>query len=163
QTSILAVCSFMFALGIGLGMVLQVLMIAVQNAVDYRDLGVATSSAILFRFVGGSLGTAILGTVFALQLESHVAQILPAEAGMLNSGLDPQSLKGLTAPLRSLLSDAVAESLATSFGIAALVALLGFGIAWLLPELPLRRTIAAVTDGDIGGAMAHALTMPRDT
>ena len=52
---------FMFVLGLGLGMVMQVLVLAVQNAVEYRDLGSATSGATLFRSIGGSLGTAVLG------------------------------------------------------------------------------------------------------
>ena len=55
-------------LGLGMGLVMQVLVIAVQNAVDYRDLGVATSGNTLFRSVGGSVGTAVLGAVFAAQL-----------------------------------------------------------------------------------------------
>ena len=60
----------MFVLGLGLGLVMQVLVVAVQNAVDYEDLGVATSGATLFRSIGGSLGTAMLGAVFATQLSS---------------------------------------------------------------------------------------------
>ena len=55
---------YMFVLGLGLGMVMQVLVLAVQNAVDYSDLGVATSGATLFRSIGGSVGTAMLGAVF---------------------------------------------------------------------------------------------------
>ena len=61
-------------LGLGIGMVMQVLVIAVQNSVEYRDLGVATSGATLFRLVGGSLGTALLGAVFAARLASNLAQ-----------------------------------------------------------------------------------------
>ncbi len=56
---------FMFVLGLGLGLVMQVLVLAVQNAVDYPDLGVATSGATLFRSIGGSVGTAILGSIFS--------------------------------------------------------------------------------------------------
>ena len=60
----------MLVLGVGLGMVMQVLVIAVQNDTDYRDLGVATSGATLFRLIGGSLGTAILGAIFAARLSA---------------------------------------------------------------------------------------------
>ena len=60
---------YMFVLGLGLGMVMQVLVLAVQNAVDYSDLGVATSGATLFRSIGGSVGTAILGSIFASRPE----------------------------------------------------------------------------------------------
>src|SRR5690606_38780858 len=58
----------MLVLGLGLGLVMQVLVIAVQNAVDYKDLGVATSGAMLFRLIGGSFGTAVLGAIFAARL-----------------------------------------------------------------------------------------------
>jgi len=68
ETTMLTTAGFMLLLGCGLGCVMQVLIIAVQNAVDYHDLGVATSNAILFRFIGGSLGTALLGAVLATQL-----------------------------------------------------------------------------------------------
>jgi hypothetical protein len=68
ETTMITTASFMLLLGCGLGCVMQVLIIAVQNAVDYHDLGVATSNAILFRFIGGSLGTALLGAVLATQL-----------------------------------------------------------------------------------------------
>lgn len=70
ETTTLTTAGFMLLLGCGLGCVMQVLIIAVQNAVDYHDLGVATSNAILFRFIGGSLGTALLGAVLATQLNA---------------------------------------------------------------------------------------------
>ncbi|HEY5395964.1 MAG TPA: MDR family MFS transporter, partial [Trebonia sp.] len=64
--------AFMFVLGLGLGMVMQVLVLAVQNAVDYSDLGVATSGATLFRSIGGSLGTSVLGAIFANRLSTEL-------------------------------------------------------------------------------------------
>jgi EmrB/QacA subfamily drug resistance transporter len=70
ETTTLTTAFYMLLLGCGLGCVMQVLIIAVQNAVDYHDLGVATSNAILFRFIGGSLGTALLGAVLATQLNA---------------------------------------------------------------------------------------------
>ncbi len=70
ETTNLTIAALMLLLGFGLGFVMQMLIIAVQNAVDYHDLGVATSNAILFRFIGGSLGTALLGAVLATQLNA---------------------------------------------------------------------------------------------
>ena len=64
----------MLLVGVGLGLVMQVLVIAVQNAVDHRDLGVATSGAILFRLIGGSLGAAVLGAIFAAQLAPNLGE-----------------------------------------------------------------------------------------
>src|SRR6185312_12265833 len=80
NTSMLTTSFTMLGLGMGLGMVMQVLVIAVQNAVDYRDLGVATSGATLFRLVGGSLGTAALGAIFAARLSANLAQLVPTSA-----------------------------------------------------------------------------------
>src|SRR5258706_9925948 len=71
----------MLVLGVGIGMVMQVLVIAVQNAVDYRDLGVATSGATLFRLVGGSLGTALLGAVFSARLSANLAKVASSVQG----------------------------------------------------------------------------------
>ena len=73
QTSTLNAAMLMLLLGMGLGFVMQVLIIAVQNAVDYHDLGVATSNAILFRFIGGSLGTALLGAILATKLNQQLS------------------------------------------------------------------------------------------
>jgi MFS family permease len=70
ETTNLEIAGLMLLLGFGLGFVMQMLIIAVQNAVEYHDLGVATSNAILFRFIGGSLGTALLGAVLATRLEA---------------------------------------------------------------------------------------------
>jgi predicted MFS family arabinose efflux permease len=70
ETTNLAIAGLMLLLGFGLGFVMQMLIIAVQNAVEYHDLGVATSNAILFRFIGGSLGTALLGAILATRLEA---------------------------------------------------------------------------------------------
>ena len=133
ETSIFTASLYMLLLGLGLGFVMQVLIIAVQNVVDYHDLGVATSNAILFRFIGGSLGTSLLGAVLATQL---------------NKNITPAS---------------VASSLHTVFLVAAAVSLLGLLLSLLLPERPLRQTIAAATEADIGGDIAQAFAMPADT
>src|SRR5262249_54797687 len=72
---------YMFVLGLGIGSVMQVLVLAVQNAVDYHDLGVATSGATLFRSIGGSVGTAILGSIFTSRLRSEAPAPLAPAAG----------------------------------------------------------------------------------
>src|SRR6185369_5074109 len=74
DSSALYAAGAMLVLGLGLGLVMQVLVIAVQNAVDFGDLGVATSGATLFRLVGGSLGTAVLGSIFAGRLAMNLRQ-----------------------------------------------------------------------------------------
>lgn len=78
QTSTAAASVSMFILGLGLGMVMQVLVIAVQNAVDYRQLGVATSGATLFRSIGGAVGTAVFGAIFSNRLRVNLQRYLPS-------------------------------------------------------------------------------------
>jgi DNA-binding MarR family transcriptional regulator len=161
ETSTLAASLYMLLLGLGLGFVMQVLIIAVQNAVDYRELGVATSNAILFRFIGGSLGTALLGAVLATQLHANVNRLLPGTAAL--DLISPQALAGLSASVRAAYTEAFVESLSTVFLVAAAIAFFGLLVALLLPERPLRETIAAAAEVDIGGEIAQTFAMPTDT
>src|SRR5262249_58196277 len=68
---------YMLVLGLGLGMVMQVLVLAAQNAVSFELLGVATSGSTLFRQIGGSIGVSIFGAIFANRLASELADRLP--------------------------------------------------------------------------------------
>ncbi|HEX6536492.1 MAG TPA: MDR family MFS transporter [Gemmatimonadaceae bacterium] len=162
RTGALAASADMLVLGLGLGMVMQVLVIAVQNAVDYEDLGVATSGATLFRLIGGSLGTAVLGAIFAVHLDASLARRLGdagaiASGAHLGAGVSPVQLAAMPAPVRAAYASAFSESLSTVFLVATAIALVGFLLAWLLPERPLRETVSAAaadTGRDAGGAFA---------
>jgi EmrB/QacA subfamily drug resistance transporter len=127
---------YMLLLGIGLGMVMQVLVIAVQNSVEFRDLGVATSGATLFRLIGGSLGTAILGAIFSARLAANLAQATP-------------------------YADAFTASLNTVFLVAAVVCAIGFALTWFLPERPLRATVAEAAS-KAGAEAGEAFAIPTD-
>ena len=159
-TTIAEAMGVMLLLGLGLGMVMQVLVIAVQNAVDYTDLGVATSGATLFRLIGGSLGTAALGTLFAARLTDTLARTIPAGTpGLPNAAaIDVETLARLAPALRALYVQAFASSFSTVFLVATAIALVGFLLAWLLPDRPLRETIAAASTREMGEAFA----MPGD-
>jgi EmrB/QacA subfamily drug resistance transporter len=162
ETSLLGASLAMLVLGLGLGMVMQVLVIAVQNAVDYRDLGVATSGATLFRLVGGALGTAVLGAIFASRLSANLAQLLPGGSGAVASAtraLNPETLATVPAATRALYVQGFTESLSTMFIVAAAISLLGFLLTWLLPEQPLRETVAAAS-ANVGGDMGETFPMP---
>lgn len=133
---------YMVVLGAGLGMVMQVLVLAVQNAADRRDLGVATSSATFLRSIGSSFGVAIFGAIFSAQLARNLRQRLPASA--LAGRLNPTSLQGNPAALQKLppslhagLVFAVSDSLHVVFLTAVPVLLLAFAISLCLRELPL--------------------------
>jgi MFS family permease len=162
DTSLLGASASMLVLGLGLGMVMQVLVIAVQNAVDYRDLGVATSGATLFRLVGGALGTAVLGSIFASQLSANLAHLLPGGAAAVadaTRALDPERLATIPLATRTLYVQGFTESLSTMFIVAAGISLLGFALTWLLPEQPLRETVAAAS-ANVGGDVGETFPMP---
>ncbi|HET6679761.1 MAG TPA: MFS transporter [Gemmatimonadaceae bacterium] len=165
ESGALSISMFMLVLGLGLGMVMQVLIIAVQNSVPYRFLGVATSGATLFRLIGGSLGTAILGAVFAARLSRNLAATMPP--GALGGGpgsaahVSMERLAQLSPELHSIYTTAFSSSLNLTFLVAAGVCAFGFVFAWLLPERPLRTTVAEVA-GSAGHETGEAFARPAD-
>jgi EmrB/QacA subfamily drug resistance transporter len=142
---------FALVLGLGLGMVMQVLVLAVQNAVDYSVLGVATSGSTLFRQVGGSIGVALFGTIFANRLSNELASRLPAGA-KLPKTTDPHTIGQLPPKVHAAFEGAFAAALQPVFLMAAGISLLAFALAWLLHEVPLRT----------GTHAADAIPPPRD-
>jgi EmrB/QacA subfamily drug resistance transporter len=150
-TSLNTVLLLMLLLGLGMGCVMQVLVIAVQNAVDYRDLGVATAGNTLFRSVGGSVGTAALGVVFAARLST--------ELGDAARGLSIQGIAQMGSVQRAVYANAFTASIAAIFLVAAVIGTGAFLLTWLLPEQPLRATVAATSD-DVGQEVGNAMAMP---
>jgi EmrB/QacA subfamily drug resistance transporter len=152
DTGAMAASAAMFVLGLGLGSVMQVLVIAVQNAVGYDDLGAATSGATFFRSIGGSFGVAVFGAVFSARLSANVAhylagqQLPPGFSG--TAGASPEALKALPAAVHTGYIEAYAASLQTVFLIAVPIAAVAFLLTWLLPEVPLRTTTTAVDPGE---------------
>jgi EmrB/QacA subfamily drug resistance transporter len=139
---------YFFVFGLGLGLVMQVLVLIVQNAVGYEDLGVATSGATFFRSIGASFGVAIFGTVFASRLSHNLTVALagrPLPAGVGPDALkaDPRGIAALPASVRPSVLHAFAVSITDVFLYAAPVALLGFVLAWFLREDKLRGSVTA--------------------
>jgi EmrB/QacA subfamily drug resistance transporter len=146
-TGVLDYSLYMFVLGVGIGGVMQVLVIAVQNVVSYRDLGVATSGATFFRSIGGSFGTAVFGAIFANQLTGNLRHyltgtVLPAGFSA-TAGASPAALKRLPPAVHSGFVHAYAASLHTVFLWAVPIAAAAFALTWLLKEVPLRQAVAA--------------------
>src|SRR3954452_12245795 len=131
---------------LGLGMVMQVLVLAVQNAVPYEMLGVATSGATLFRSIGGSFGVAVLGAIFTGGLTSE----LPSGAAS-SGGLDPSAIHRLPAAQRDVFINAFTDALQLVFTVATVVVLVAFVVSWLIPERPLRTTVETTVGDVIGG------------
>jgi EmrB/QacA subfamily drug resistance transporter len=159
HTGRLEASAYMFVLGFGLGMVMQVLVLAVQNAVDYSDLGVATSGATLFRSIGGSVGTAVLGSIFSNRLQSELSAVLPPSAvkglGGSVAHANPRALSKLPPAIHADYIQAFANALGTVFLVAACVAAFAFLLSWLLEQRPLRDTVAA------GSGVGESFAVPK--
>ncbi|HSS74051.1 MAG TPA: MDR family MFS transporter, partial [Gaiellaceae bacterium] len=121
---------YMLVLGFGLGMTMQVLVLAAQNSVPYEQLGVATSGSTLFRQVGGSIGVSVFGAIFANQLASNLADALPPGT-QLPDAVSPGIIAQLPAAVHALYLDAFVSALGPVFSVAAAVSLVGFALTWL--------------------------------
>jgi EmrB/QacA subfamily drug resistance transporter len=133
---------YMLLLGFGLGMTMQVLVLAAQNAVPYELLGVATSGSTLFRQVGGSIGVAIFGAIFAHELTGHLDTAFPPGTPRPEAA-SPELVARLPEVLHSAYVSAFAASLRPVFAAAAFVAVFAFVLSWLLAEAPLRKSVQA--------------------
>ncbi|MEV0124458.1 MFS transporter [Streptomyces sp. NPDC050703] len=131
---------WMAVLGAGIGLVMPVLVLAVQNAVRPADLGTATSANNYFRQIGGSVGAAVFGTLFADRLADALADRVPADAGGAPpdaASLTPQLVHALPAPLREGYVQAYADAMPRIFLYLVPVLVLGTLIALFLKETPL--------------------------
>jgi EmrB/QacA subfamily drug resistance transporter len=126
----------MLVVGFGLGMVMQVLVLAVQNAVEHRHMGVGTSGSLMFRQIGGSIGLAMFGAIFANRLHSTLA-----EGGIQGpKTATPAVVANLPPAVHQAYVGAIASSLRPVFVVAAAISLFAFLLTWLLEEVPLRET-----------------------
>ncbi|MFC9058473.1 MFS transporter [Streptomyces sp. NPDC057074] len=140
---------WMAVLGAGIGMVMPVLVLAVQNSVRPADLGTATSANNYFRQIGGSVGAAIFGTLFADRLTDALADRVPAEAGAGlpdAEAITPQLVHSLPPALRDAYIGAYADAMPRIFLYLVPVLVLGLLIALFLKEKPLVSHNAPVTD-----------------
>jgi hypothetical protein len=137
--------AYMLVLGLGVGMVMQVLVIATQNTVHPRDLGVATSSVSFFRSVGGSVGVALFGAIFNARLANSLSGDLRAQ---LNPGsATPQQIRALPAAVQHAYVHGFSDALIGVFLYAVPIVLVGFVLTWFVREVPLRRWTAATEPG----------------
>ena len=133
---------YMLVLGMGIGGVMQVLVIIVQNAVPHGELGVATSGATFFRSIGGSFGTAIFGAIFANVLVGNLARHLHGvhlPAGFSSADATPALLSHLPAAVHTAFVSGYAESIQTVFIVAVPIAALAFLASWLIPQVELKK------------------------
>jgi len=139
-TSTWVAAGYAIVLGLGLGMTMQVLVLAVQNSVDPSVMGVATSGSTLFRQIGGSIGVALFGTIFANRVHAELAARLPRGAAVPKT-INPRGIKHLPPAAHSAFTHAFAAALHPVFLTAAGISLVAFGLTWLLREVPLRVSL----------------------
>ena len=130
---------FTGVLGMGLGLVMQVLVLAVQNAVAANMYGVATSGVTLFRSIGGSIGVALFGAVFNRVLQTSLPRLLPEDA-VIPPGMSPEAIHHLPQALRLDYLSAFGSAIHAAFTMAACVMAAAFALSWLLREAPLRTS-----------------------
>jgi EmrB/QacA subfamily drug resistance transporter len=136
---------YFLILGLALGLIIQVLVIAVQNSADYADLGTATSAVTFFRSMGGAFGVSVFGAIFSNRLGAELASALrgvrlPPGLRIANAAADPALLKKLPAAIRDDVRHAYSLALHPVFLYAIPVALVAFILSWFLREVPLRAT-----------------------
>jgi EmrB/QacA subfamily drug resistance transporter len=124
--------------GLGLGMVTQVLVLAAQNSVDFKDLGVATAGTALFRSLGGALGVAIFGAIFANELHTHLGNVAPADSDIISAAASSR-LATLDRGMHTVYIESVAAALRPIFIFAAGTATIACVLACFLPQHPLQR------------------------
>ncbi|MBS0267501.1 MAG: MFS transporter [Proteobacteria bacterium] len=152
ETTPFTAAVYMLILGFGLGMVMQILVMAVQNTVDFEQLGVATSGTTLFRSIGGVVGVAMFGAIFAYTLQHKVMATAPELAATLTN---PDAVIALSGDLKATYDKLFVASLHPVLRTASLLAFLAFMLSFAIEEVPLRSSITSKPSTD-------PLLIPRD-
>ncbi|WP_108717867.1 MDR family MFS transporter [Miniimonas sp. S16] len=142
--------AMIFVLGVGLGLTMQTIVLAVQNSVDPHEIGVATSSNNFFREIGAAVGTALFSTIFTTKLTSNLLAVLPAgqDGGDSAGSLTPSAVAQLPEPLHTQIVDAYTNALAPSFWYLVPLVLVGLVAALFLKEVKLSDTAGMVARGE---------------
>ena len=169
----------MFLLGLGIGFTMQVIVVAVQNVLEPRDLGIGTSANTFMRQMGGVFGVGVFGAYFAHRVIALGREVAPIAAA---NGVDPRTIgstfsatpglvKDFPAPLRDAITGGFADIVGHIFLFAAPVMLVGWAVVLFLQEIPLRtarnvggtaRPAAAASDPTVGaGAAVEKVVAPR--
>jgi EmrB/QacA subfamily drug resistance transporter len=142
-TSTLVQSLFLLVLGAGIGLSMQVLILVVQNTVDFTDLGVATSGVTFFRTIGSSFGAAIFGSMFANFLNDRLPAAMVRSGAPPEAATSPQALHHLARDMAAPIIEAYSDSLSKVFLYAAPFAVVGFILALFLKQVPLRDAAAS--------------------
>jgi len=144
-TSRLLTSAYMVLLGLGIGMIIQVMVLAVQNSVPHSDLGTATATEQFTRSMGGAFGVAAYGAILNNRLAHYLPQLLPSgfRSGTVNAATitgSPAAIRRLPSPVEHAIILALAHSIHVVFLFAVPLTAAAFCVTFLLREIPLRET-----------------------
>ena len=152
------VALYEYLFGAGLGLTMQTIVTAVQNSVEFRDLGAATSSVTFFRQMGGSVGAAVFGAVLSSRLAHYLTDAL-TQAGIRSGAggvnVNPnnvQAIQQLAEPVKTVVLGAFSHALDNVFLIGVPFTVVAFVVALFLKEVPLRAGPAAPGASGSGGS-----------
>jgi EmrB/QacA subfamily drug resistance transporter len=147
STPLIMVWGAMFVTGLGIGLVMQIIVVAVQNAVPHRQLGVATSTSTFLRSIGGSFGVALFGAIFESRLLAELSRHLPTnvprsvlhtiKGGSISS--NPAQIASLPPAVHHVYVVGFSHALETVFLVAVPLGLIAFVLTWFIREVPLRE------------------------
>ena len=138
----------MAVMGLGMGALMQNLVLAVQNTVDVRDIGASSAAVAFFRTLGGAVGVSALGAILAAQVQDHVVEGVralgpaAAAAAQAGSGAGTLDLKDMPAAMVAIVRTAYGDATGSIFLVAAVVSVLALVAVLFIKEVPLRTTVA---------------------
>ncbi|MFF1573118.1 MDR family MFS transporter [Leifsonia sp. NPDC058292] len=168
DTPVWLICVYLFVFGAGLGLIMQVVVLVVQNAVPAAQIGTATSTNNYFREVGAALGVAVFGTIFTTRLTDNLTNVFAgagasaADAANATATINPQTLGQLPDAVRDGIVTAYADALAPVFWYLIPFIAIAFVLSLFLKQIPLSDQAGLVARGEaIGGEEAERLEAAR--
>ncbi|MCD4852718.1 MFS transporter [Arthrobacter sp. AK01] len=151
--------------GLGLGMLMQNLVLAVQNTVQAKDIGTASASVAFFRSVGGAIGVSVLGAIMSnhvkdLAVEGMAAAGIPVQGGASGASMD---LADIPAPIAEIMRAAYGDATAQIFLISAIISVVALLAVLFIKERPLRRTVDAAPEKELIATASGDAGMSLDT
>jgi len=164
-TALWVTCCYTAIFGLGLGLLMQNLVLAVQNTVRAQDIGTASASVAFFRSVGGAIGVSVLGAIMAthvkdLATQGFAAAHIPVSGGSGDASMD---LTDLPAPIRDIMRAAYGDATAQIFMISAVIAVVAFLAVLFIKEVPLRKTVDASPEKELLANASGEAAMTLDT
>jgi len=139
HTSLVTMGFYFAVIGLGMGFLMQITTLVAQNSVAPQEMGVASSARTFFQQIGGSLGVAAFGAVFARRLvESLTAHLPGAHVSVKGAQLNPATVNHLPVLVREDFFVAITHAVTGVFWLVVPAAAIVFGLAWLIKEVPLR-------------------------